>query len=331
MTKFNKIAIFAIGAASFGLTSINAQVSTSCGNKNDKVLICHIPPGNPANAHTICVSPNAVPAHLQGNNSHNDFLGDCFGGCLGMSVQSFTQGLQSNGAAVLADRSDVTKVLGTPDKSNAVGGFFSLGFGGEIIIQMDGFILNRPGNDLTIYETSFGQPACAAYREQAEISVSPDLISWQTVGTICQDGSVDIGTFDYIRFVKVKDVSVAADFGSATVDAFDLDGIQCIPYTSTARLGQVEADMEDAAALDLHIFPNPADNQVSLSFEGTIEGEKITLSLMDPAGRVVRTEVIRTNETAHLAQLNIGELSSGIYMLHITGDRFDQMHKIIKK
>ena len=35
------------------------------GNSNNfGVEMCQIPPGNPANAHTICVSPSAVPAHL---------------------------------------------------------------------------------------------------------------------------------------------------------------------------------------------------------------------------------------------------------------------------
>ena len=38
-----------------------------------KVKICHIPPGNPDNAHTIVVSQNAVPAHL----AHGDTLGPC--------------------------------------------------------------------------------------------------------------------------------------------------------------------------------------------------------------------------------------------------------------
>ncbi|MBC8314387.1 MAG: VCBS repeat-containing protein [Bacteroidales bacterium] len=47
-----------------------------CGKKNNKVLICHVPPGNPGNAHTICVSPNAVPAHL----AHGDYLGECTNG-----------------------------------------------------------------------------------------------------------------------------------------------------------------------------------------------------------------------------------------------------------
>lgn len=38
-----------------------------------KTTVCHIPPGNPNNAHTICVGNAAVPAHL----GHGDFLGTC--------------------------------------------------------------------------------------------------------------------------------------------------------------------------------------------------------------------------------------------------------------
>ena len=39
-----------------------------------KTTICHIPPGNPANAHTICVGNAAVPAHIQ---NHGDTIGPC--------------------------------------------------------------------------------------------------------------------------------------------------------------------------------------------------------------------------------------------------------------
>lgn len=38
-----------------------------------KVTICHIPPGNPANAHSITVGSPAVRAHL----AHGDSLGAC--------------------------------------------------------------------------------------------------------------------------------------------------------------------------------------------------------------------------------------------------------------
>jgi hypothetical protein len=40
---------------------------------NDKVKICHIPPGNPDNAHTIRVNENAVDAHLD----QGDYKGEC--------------------------------------------------------------------------------------------------------------------------------------------------------------------------------------------------------------------------------------------------------------
>jgi hypothetical protein len=65
-----------------------------------KTTVCHIPPGNPANAHTICVGNPAVPAHLD----HGDFVGtcacttdidagveidafDCGSGCTGVGLQ----------------------------------------------------------------------------------------------------------------------------------------------------------------------------------------------------------------------------------------------------
>jgi hypothetical protein len=38
-----------------------------------KTTVCHIPPGNPSNEHTICVGNAAVPAHM----AHGDVLGSC--------------------------------------------------------------------------------------------------------------------------------------------------------------------------------------------------------------------------------------------------------------
>jgi hypothetical protein len=38
-----------------------------------KTTICHIPPGNPENVHTLCVGTPAVEAHL----AHGDTLGTC--------------------------------------------------------------------------------------------------------------------------------------------------------------------------------------------------------------------------------------------------------------
>jgi cysteine-rich repeat protein len=45
-----------------------------CGRNANKVEVCHIPPGNPRNARTICISPNAVDTHIQ---RHGDSCGPC--------------------------------------------------------------------------------------------------------------------------------------------------------------------------------------------------------------------------------------------------------------
>ena len=52
--------------------------ATPAAAGNSKVVICHIPPGDPDNAHTITVSEKAVQAHLK----HGDWLGECASGCL---------------------------------------------------------------------------------------------------------------------------------------------------------------------------------------------------------------------------------------------------------
>ncbi len=42
-----------------------------------KVNVCHIPPGNPTNWHTITIGENALPAHL----AHGDLAGTCEANC----------------------------------------------------------------------------------------------------------------------------------------------------------------------------------------------------------------------------------------------------------
>lgn len=65
--------------AGLGVTALAGLVVSqpqTVGAGAEKVTICHIPPGNPANAHTIVVGAPAVQAHL----AHGDSVGECGGG-----------------------------------------------------------------------------------------------------------------------------------------------------------------------------------------------------------------------------------------------------------
>ena len=45
-----------------------------CGKEGNKVLICHVPPGKPENARTVCIDPSEVPARV---TKHGSSCGPC--------------------------------------------------------------------------------------------------------------------------------------------------------------------------------------------------------------------------------------------------------------
>lgn len=69
-------ALTLIGALLVGGFVVGLFLVQGSADAGDKVTICHIPPGNPANFHTISVSANAVDKHME---NHGDFLGECCG------------------------------------------------------------------------------------------------------------------------------------------------------------------------------------------------------------------------------------------------------------
>ena len=66
-------ALLKAGLALLAFVAVIARPDAAPAQTADKVTVCHIPPGNPANAHTISVDAAAVPAHL----GHGDTLTPC--------------------------------------------------------------------------------------------------------------------------------------------------------------------------------------------------------------------------------------------------------------
>ena len=60
------------------VSPLSSAVCSGSGN-NVKFRVCHIPPGNPSNPQNICISVNALNAHLtSGSSGHNNcYLGPC--------------------------------------------------------------------------------------------------------------------------------------------------------------------------------------------------------------------------------------------------------------
>jgi len=289
---------------------------------SNKVPVCHIPPGNPADAKTIYVGAPAVAAHL----AHGDFQGDCWSGQFGGTVELFHQGLQNNGTKVAADRSHPNYALGEPDCNNQPGGFVSLGFGGYIILKMDGGILNIPGNDLKICETTFDNRTCAQYPEYARIFVSQDMENWTDLGSICQDGEVDIAPLNWILYVKIVDETNPASFGTQVVDGYDVDGVKRI-MPPAARQAKAGTELND----EEFFYPNPVEDIVRLNLSSAPEDAPITIRILDLKGKLMKkTELLKDPKQPEI-DLDCRELSDGQYILMIEGSGLNETFRILKK
>ncbi len=75
-------------------------VTSSSITSSKKTILCHVPPGNPAKAHTIAVGNAAVPAHL----AHGDYLGSCDGQSAITDVASFIKEKQQRKLEKLAEK-----------------------------------------------------------------------------------------------------------------------------------------------------------------------------------------------------------------------------------
>ncbi len=132
------------------------------------------------------------------------------------------------GRALIAEQSDVVGQMN----------FFSLGFGGQIVMRYSDWILNGPGNDFTVFETTWGNPTCRPTNsEQALVEVSEDGVNWITPGTLtvgpggayntCYNGSFNISPLLKAQYVRITDkTNPAWNVQGDGNDGYDVDGIE---------------------------------------------------------------------------------------------------------
>jgi hypothetical protein len=161
------------------------------------------------------------------------FIETCPVGCSPVEVISFNQGTQSDLLTpVLADRSNTSEALGTPENSDVATSaanynFVTLGIGGEIVLKFAYPIKNGAGDDIYVVETSFGNPTCARYPEKIRAFASQDNCNWVYLGEGCQNTYFDLQGLNWAQYVKLVDITNPASF-SGVVDGYDLDGVICL-------------------------------------------------------------------------------------------------------
>jgi hypothetical protein len=171
-------------------------------------------------------------------NTVNKFLS--IGMVLGCSVMGSAQAYLSSIVSVSqgpkvdlispvdANRSDSGKMLGAPEDTDVFGpiNFFTLGMGGEVVVELSAAVCNRVGADLTIVETTWNLN-CTQYPEKARVWASQDLCNWIELTSetepVCHNGDLELGCFPWVKYLKIKDVS--PDNYASDGDGYDIDGI----------------------------------------------------------------------------------------------------------
>jgi hypothetical protein len=136
-------------------------------------------------------------------------------------VVSYSQGLMKNGQPVPAIRSNPQAAIGPAENDNNDGFFFSLGFGGHIVLRFD----NGVRDGVVVIESTWPNYP----DEKAKIEVSQDGTTWIVAGTVVQDGEVTIPShISCVNYVKITDISNPSDFPDDIADGYDVDGVKAV-------------------------------------------------------------------------------------------------------
>jgi len=81
---------------------------------------------------------------------------------------------------------------------------------------------------------------------------------------------------------------------------------------------------------NLNLHPNPANNILNISFKSDANA-KYEFVFMDITGNILFKKTIKTYEHTNSANIDLTELSAGIYFLNINNNSFNKTYQFIKK
>jgi hypothetical protein len=87
------------------------------------------------------------------------------------------------------------------------------------------------------------------------------------------------------------------------------------------------AGVEDISGSAIEIYPNPADQFISVSFHVVETNNAWKLDVYTIEGKLLITKEILIGSTSHIENLNIGSLSSGTYVIRIMNKKGESITK----
>ncbi|MES2734301.1 MAG: family 43 glycosylhydrolase [Bacteroidota bacterium] len=154
---------------------------------------------------------------------------------------------------------------------------------------------------------------------------------WPSNDCTCQQWKVESTDDGYYKLTarhsnQVLEVGNALMSDGAQVNQFPWNMAACQQWAIEPALPFARQGVEElAAATSLKLSPNPASDQVNLEWENAGQ-EGVSITIVDMKGAVVYSSAANTG---HSMQLNTGHFQSGIYAVHLKGNRVIATQKLM--
>ncbi len=129
-------------------------------------------------------------------------------------------------------------------------------------------------------------------------------------------------------YSSVTDFSISWTLGETIIPNYKASD-NSIQLTHGFQYSLIPTTVEEniETPVKVTVYPNPASENIKISFEEPIDGE-ITLLMINSQGKPVKTDVIEIMAVEKM--LNLQDLPSGIYYLKLTKGKLVNVYKVVK-
>ena len=110
-------------------------------------------------------------------------------------------------------------------------------------------------------------------------------------------------------------VATVSQQGTYTVVVTSAAG--CVSPPSAGQSVVITASAQAAASLPLQFYPNPAHTTATVQLPAVSGATSATLTVTDALGRVVQTRTVSLSATGTRVELDLTNVASGVYLLHV--------------
>lgn len=82
---------------------------------------------------------------------------------------------------------------------------------------------------------------------------------------------------------------------------------------------------------DINLFPNPAENELQISFSSQTGNNQLEFAITDLSGKLIKTLPINAHEGSNLVLIETSDLSAGTYLIKMIGSTQERTFHFVKK